>query len=98
MSDRPRAALRALLEPVPGVEVVEKKDHSTFTIRGKVFAYTRARDDGVILKMPTSRIETLIAEGRAAPLIMGKRLMREWAVLPGTDRDLVLEALAFVST
>ena len=50
------------------------------TVAGKVFAFTNKA--GMVVKLPAPRIEALIAAGHATPLIMGKRTMKEWAVVP----------------
>jgi hypothetical protein len=62
-----------------GAEVVEKFANASFSIAGKVFAFTRP--DGLVLKLPTAQIDTVLAKRDAALLVMGKRTMREWVHL-----------------
>jgi hypothetical protein len=95
--------LTPMLEGQPGVTVQEKFHHSSYLVREKVFAFTRP--EGVVLKLPEARIRELMETRHAAPLVMGKRVMREWVVLregaPASfrkDKKLFLEAMAFVAS
>ena len=71
--------ITAMLESIPKVSIGMHMHHTNFTIDNKVFAFTRK--DGVALKLPESRARTLVDQGVAIPLTMGKRTMREWIVL-----------------
>ncbi len=67
---------------------------------GKVFAFTTG--GGVVLKLPAERVQVLAITREARPLIMGKRVMREWVVvaLPHGLRgeaELLREAMGFVA-
>jgi hypothetical protein len=74
------AAARAFASlHLPGVAVAEKFGNASFSIAGKVFAFTRP--DGLVLKLPPESLARLFATREATPLIMGKRTMREWAHL-----------------
>lgn len=42
-------------------------------------------DDRLIVKVPRERALELIEQGRAAPLSMGRRTMREWIEVPSGD-------------
>jgi len=42
-------------------------------------------DDRLIVKVPRERALELIEQGRAAPLSMGRRTMREWIEVPAGD-------------
>lgn len=64
---------------LPGVAVAEKFGNASFSVEGKVFAFTRP--DGLVLKLPPESLACLFATREATPLIMGKRTMREWAHL-----------------
>ena len=79
------------------VESTRKFATMNLTVGGKVFAFTNK--GGMVVKLPASRVAALVAAGKAKPLVMGKRTMKEWAVLqPGKGPWLAvaLEAKAFV--
>ncbi len=93
--------LTTMLSDLPEVETLQKMGHVSFLINKKVFAFTRP--DAVVLKLPAKRIAELVKSSRATVLVMGKRKMREWAVVEYSDskrvtKDLPLfeEALNFV--
>ena len=62
------------------IESTRKFATINLTVAGKVFAFTNK--SGMVVKLPAPRIEALIAAGQALPLVMGKRTMKEWAVVP----------------
>ena len=67
------------------------------SVGGKVFAF--ANKAGMVVKLPSPRVAALIVAGSATPLIMGKRTMKEWAVvLPGAGNWVTVarQARAFV--
>ena len=69
-------------------------------VDGKIFAML-VRDE-LVLKLPKSRVDELIAQGHGRPFDAGKdKPMREWFVLSPSSRKpwepLAQEALAFVS-
>ena len=51
---------------------------------GKMFAF--CSKGNLIVKVPQSRVASLIAEGRGQPCEMGRRTMREWVIV-GPDRQ-----------
>jgi len=65
---------------LPGAEVNGKFGGVSFFAGGKVFAFSRPK--GLVLKLPAETIADLVATREAQNLVMGKRVMREWAVLP----------------
>lgn len=86
---------------LPGAEVNGKFGGASFLVAGKVFAFTRPK--GLVLKLPPDALTKLLATREANHLIMGKRVMREWALLPLASRDryvdelpLLKSAMAFV--
>ncbi len=97
------AALSKLLAPIPGVVEEKSENHVSFTANKKVFAFTRSGGaTGVALKLPRERIAELLARDEITPLVMGKRIMKEWILLThanpsGYKKDLPLfkEAKAF---
>lgn len=96
------AMLTQMLQGLPGVHAEKSANRVSFRIGKKVFAFTQR--DGVVLKLPREKINTLVKRKAAAFLIMGKREMKEWAVIKRKDpkdykRDFKLfkEALAFAA-
>jgi hypothetical protein len=62
-----------------GAQVAEKFGNASFSVGGKVFAFTRP--EGLVLKLPPDVLARVVAEREAGPLVMGKRVMREWVLL-----------------
>ena len=102
MADKNLAAtLTAALQELPGVEIQQKANHVSFLVGKKIFAYTMAA--GLVVKLPADRIAELAEEGKASPLVMGKRTMKEWAVIDekeakkhAKDLKIFKEAMGFV--
>lgn len=76
----PAAALAAKLEGLPGVVVTRKLNSTNFTVAKKVFAFTLRGD--LVMKLPQDTIKRLVKSKSAAPLVMGKRVMKEWVLVP----------------
>jgi hypothetical protein len=72
--------LNALLDPLAGVGRKKAFGHDSFVVGKKVFLFIHK--DGIVLKLPGDRIRELIGKKQATFLVMGKRTMKEWAVLP----------------
>ncbi len=94
--------LSSMLEGLPRVNVKKSANRLSFLIGKKVFAFTQK--NGVVLKLPQEKIKTLVDKKIASFLVMGKREMKEWAVIKHKDpkeykKDLKLfkAAMAFVS-
>ncbi len=92
-----------MLEGIPGVIVKKSANRLSFQVGEKVFAFTQR--EGVVLKMPQEKIKTLVDKKAASFLVMGKREMKEWAVIKHKDpkeykKDLKFfkAAIAFVSS
>lgn len=66
-------------EHLGGAEVVEKFGNASFSVGGKVFAFTRP--DGLVLKLAPDTLAQVLLEREASHLVMGKRVMREWVLL-----------------
>jgi hypothetical protein len=95
------AAREFVAARLPGAEVNGKFGGASFFAGGKVFAFSRPK--GLVLKLPAETIADLVATREAQNLVMGKRVMREWAVLPLASREgyagevpLLKSAMAFV--
>ena len=95
-------ALSAMLGGMVGVRVKVHGSRSNYTVgeKEKIFAFTRK--EGVALKLPQARVKELEETRGAAALVMGKKTMKEWAVVPYADAKalkkdlkLVKEAMAF---
>jgi hypothetical protein len=76
--------------------------HGCLMIDNKIFAFTRS-DESAALKLPEARIAELVAgNAEIGPLIMGKRTMREWVVIPEIaaphNLKFLKEAMAYVAT
>ncbi len=95
-----RAIADKVLSSVPGSAVSWKFHNASFDAGGKVFAFTRPA--GMAMKLPEARIRQLVESDGAANLVMGKRTMREWVVVPADDTasllPLLKEAAAFVTS
>jgi TfoX/Sxy family transcriptional regulator of competence genes len=97
------SVLVSSLAKIPGVVVKRKLTSANFTVRKKVFAFTKG--DAVALKLPPETVKRLVEVGAASMLVMGKRTMKEWIVIrlknpSDAKRQLRLfkEAIAFVSS
>lgn len=97
------AILSSMLEGIPQVHVGTHLHHTNFLVGSKVFAFIQG--GGVALKLPKAKIQELVEAKQAAPLIMGKRTMKEWVVIKHDnptayqqDEELFKEAAAFVAS
>ena len=83
--------------------VKRKLNSANCAIKRKAFAFTKG--DGVVLKLPPKTVKKLIEARAATMLVMEKKTMKEWVVIPLEDpavarKHLALckEAMAFVSS
>lgn len=98
------SALCTALKAWPDVAIQRKVHGASFVVGRKFFAFTRP--EGLAMKLPESRIRALVDAGEAQFLKMGKRTMREWALLrleptaPVRDEviRLLREAMKFTSS
>lgn len=95
--------LSSMLADIPQVQVGTHLNHTNFLVGNKVFAYIQG--DGVVLKLPKEKAQELVETEQAVPLVMGKRVMKEWVVITHADLQayrqdeaLFKEALAFVAS
>ena len=102
-NDELTAVLSSFFEGNPQVQVGTHLHHANFLVGNKVFAFIQG--DGVALKLPKATIQTLVETRQAAPLVMGKRTMKEWTVIKHQhpeeyrqDEALFKEAMAFVAS
>jgi hypothetical protein len=86
---------------IPGCMADINSGHGCLMVDNRIFAFTRA-DDSAALKLPEARIAELIVQGEMYNLIMGKRTMREWVVVPNImepgNLPLLIEAKAYVAS
>lgn len=84
----------------PGVERSTMMGHECLRA-GDAFVAMVDRSGGLIVKLPTERVEGLILAGQAEPFAPAGRVFREWALVAEIDerswRGLVDEALAFAT-
>ena len=77
------------------------RGHGCLMIDNRIFAFTRP-DESAALKLPEARIAELIADGEIRHLVMGKKTMREWVVIPNIaapgNLSLLLEAKTYVAS
>jgi hypothetical protein len=78
------------------------RGHGCLMVDNKIFAFTRP-DESAVLKLPEARIAELTTDNSEIQLlIMGKRTMREWIVIPNIaapgNYNLLLEAKAYVAS
>ena len=95
--------LAAMLQKLPGAVVGKKFNSTNFTVRKKVFAFTK--DGGVVLKLPPDTVKAVLKTRTASLLVMGKRTMKEWVVIRYQDPTdakkhlgLFKEAMDYVSS
>ena len=58
-------------------------------VGGKSFAYPT--DDAIVFKLPKADVDALEAHGTGERLVVGKRTMKEWIVVPAGHKDLCLQ-------
>lgn len=90
-----------VLAALPEASATRKLKNISLAVDGKVFAFTGSKGR-LVMKLPQDRIHQLLAVGEVAPLVMGKRTMREWVVAPpagpGEEIKRLQEALAYVKS
>jgi hypothetical protein len=79
MKSEVSTVLVSMLQKLPGVAVGKKFNSTNFTVRKKVFAFTK--DGDVVLKLPPETVKALLKTRSASLLVMGKRTMKEWVVI-----------------
>lgn len=95
--------LAFMLADLPQVKIGKHIHNINFLVGEKVFAFIKG--DGVAMKLPKEKIKELMVQELATPLVMGKRVMKEWVLIKHDDpeeykKDLELfkESIAFVAT
>jgi len=91
-----------LAQRISGSTAGIDRGHGCLMIDNKIFAFARP-DESAALKLPEARIAELIAtDSEIQLLVMGKRTMREWVVIPQISAPgnlrLLLEAKAYVAS
>ncbi|MTD13812.1 hypothetical protein GIS00_07640 [Nakamurella sp. YIM 132087] len=84
----------------PGVQPGKALGSPALTVEGKIFV--ASLPDGMMAKLPATRIDELVASGVGSRMLNAGRPMREWIVLPSTPAavvrwpEIATEALQFV--
>lgn len=93
--------IASMLEQIPQVRTGTHLHTTNFVMGNKVFAFLKK--DRLAIKLPQGTAQQLVAQRYAQPLVMGKRVMKEWIVINHIDpqdyqQDLELfkKAMAFV--
>jgi len=90
-----------LAKRISGCTLGVDMGHGCLMIDNKIFAFTRADESGA-LKLPEARITELVNDGEIRHLVMGKRTMREWVIVPDIaapgNLPLLFEAKAYVAS
>ncbi|MCS0500373.1 TfoX/Sxy family protein [Protaetiibacter mangrovi] len=102
-ADAARARLDRLSQPFlerPGVTWGRMFSTEGLGIRGKIFAVV-PHAGGLMVKVPESRADELVADGSVQRMVMRGREMREWVVMPDAASDadwsaLLEEAFAYL--
>jgi hypothetical protein len=102
-SPNPPRDLAELLLTIPGASLGKSFGRPAFCIADKIFAFEY--QDGVVLKLPAERVQTLLERpGFAVFQMRNKPVMREWVFLCRgeseyeMDLEVFREAAQFVST
>ena len=77
-------ALHALISELPAHPVVTRGrmfNGDGVKVHEKMFAFI-GRNGDLVAKVPESRVRELVALEAGAPVVMGRRTMREWVRLP----------------
>lgn len=87
MTDPERLYERPATACLAGPHVSKGKMLASEALRidGKSFAYLSEAE--LVLKLPEPIAAGLVTEARATPLQVGKRMMRDWVVIPAADTD-----------
>ncbi|KTS11284.1 TfoX/Sxy family protein [Microbacterium testaceum] len=85
---------------LPDIDIGRMFGTEGLRVRAKVFAFV-VHNGSLVVKLSEERAGELIAEGRAGPMIMRGRPLREWVEVPmdagaATWADLIDEARIFV--
>src|SRR5262249_996074 len=72
--------LTSFFRNVPQVSTGKHCKGLSFRVGKKIFGFIRD-EKSVVMKLPREKVLALIETGHATPLVMGKRVMREWVVL-----------------
>ena len=98
MADAAIEQVAAAFEGRPGVTRGRSFSAESLTVDDKIFAIFHR--DGMVFKLPAERCQALLADGMGTPFNVGKRVMKEWIVVPENHADqwlpLADEAYTFV--
>lgn len=91
MSDHAKAVsifntLVAAFDDRVNVDVGKMLNAQSLRVNGKSFAY--ASKEALVFKLPKSDVAELVEREQGTRLVVGKRIMSEWVVVPATHHDL----------
>jgi hypothetical protein len=70
-------------------------------VDGEFLALVDFKDSGMVVKLPKTRVDLLIAQGTGRPFAPAGKVFREWVSIPQRDRrrwrSLLREGIAFVA-
>ena len=96
-----KAKLDALLLGLPGVQAGQMFGHPSYKIAGKIFA--SLMENGVTVKLPPARVESLLQRDDIVPFAPMGRPMRQWVLIRAQDpaaydsyADILREGLEYV--
>ncbi|MET0672088.1 MAG: TfoX/Sxy family protein [Microbacterium pygmaeum] len=107
MKDEEGAArAHAIFDPIaaeyltkPDVDMGPMFGSEGLRIRGKIFAFVGYRG-GLVVKVPETRADEIVAAGTAQRMVMREREMREWLTVDRGEHEswapLIAEAFAYV--
>jgi hypothetical protein len=84
----------------PNVTMGRSLSNEVLKVDNKIFAFVN--DGRLVVKLPSARCKSMVAEGAATPFTSGGRTMKEWVAVPlppaGAQawRALMTDANAFV--
>lgn len=81
-----------LAKKISGSTADIDRGHGCLMTGNKIFAFTRP-DESAALKLPEARIAQLLLDSELRQMVMGKRTMRQWIVVPNIDTPLNLKLL-----
>jgi hypothetical protein len=102
------ARAHAIFDPIaadyltkPDVDIGPMFGSEGLRIRGKIFAFVGYRG-GLVVKVPETRADEIVAADVAQRMVMREREMREWLVVGRAEHEqwapLVAEAFAYVDS
>ena len=61
--------------------------------RGEFVGMPHHKGDGIVVKLPRERVDTLVASGEGAPFAPAGKVFKEWVLIEGHDESRLIELL-----